>query len=306
MPALFFMKTHSTILITGATGYIGKALRQQLRESGYSIRILSTSAASDPSKGIYRWNINQGEMDINALIGTNYIIHLAGASIGAVRWSKQRKKEIHQSRVNSTRLLFRKTIENNIPLKGFISASAVGYYGTNKAGTVFNEQSPAGDDFLAKVCEAWENESKAFADVGIRTVVVRTGVVLCPDSPALQKMLFPVKLGVGGPIGRGNQYVPWISLTDLCNIYRQAVENEQFSGMYNAVSPHKVTNSELMKTLAEIYHKPFFMPAVPDFLLRLVLGEMAMIVTEGNPVEPQRLLLTGFQFKYPEIRDIFR
>lgn len=300
------MQNTSTILITGATGYIGKALRKQLWEAGYHIRILSTSAASDPSKGIYHWNTAQGEMDEDALIGTDFIIHLAGASIGSGRWSTQRKKEIVDSRVLTTRLLLDKVVQLNISLKAFISASAVGYYGTNKAGSVFDENSPAGNDFLAEVCVQWEKESRAFADHGIRTVVVRTGVVLSRDSPALQKMLLPVKLGVGGPVGRGNQHVPWISLTDLCNIYRQAIEDDQFSGIYNAVSPQKVTNRELMKTLAEIYHKPFFMPAVPDFLLQILLGEMAMIVTEGNPIEPERLLQAGFQFEHVELKAIFQ
>jgi uncharacterized protein len=299
------MKVNSTILITGATGYIGKALRKQLWESGYTIRILSTSAASDPSKGIFHWNPDKGEMDIEALSGVDCIVHLAGAGIGAGRWTEQRKKVILESRVNSTRLLFQKTVENNIPLKAFIASSAVGYYGTDKSGTVFNEQSPAGNDFLAEVCVAWEKESMAFATRGIRTVIIRTGVVMSPGSPALQKMLLPVKLGAGSPIGTGKQFVPWISLTDLCNIFSQSIENESFSGVYNAVAPQSINNRELMKTLAAVYHKPFFMPAVPAVMLRMLLGEMSMIVTEGNPVIPQRLLQEGFMFRHQQISEIF-
>jgi len=298
------MTNRPTILITGATGYIGKALRKQLWEVGYRIKILSTSASSDSSMGIYHWNPDKNEMDEDALTGVDFIIHLAGAGIGAGRWTEQRKKSILDSRVKSTRLLFQKTVEKNIAPKAFIAASAVGYYGTDKSGKVFDEQSPAGNDFLAEVCVAWEKESLAFVSRGIRTVVIRAGVVLSPGSPALQKMLLPVKLGLGSAIGTGRQFVPWISLTDLCNIYLQTIEREDFSGIYNATAPLTITNRELMKTLSEVLHKPFVLPPIPAFMLRLLLGEMAMIVTEGNPVLPKRLTEAGFQFQYNQISDI--
>jgi hypothetical protein len=299
------MKDSPTILITGATGYIGKALSKQLWEAGYQIRVLSTSKKSDPPRGIYHWDPENGDIDEDSVTGVDYIIHLAGASIGAGRWTKARKKEILESRVQTTRLLFHLTVEKNIPLKAFIAASAVGYYGTDKAGTEFDEHSRAGNDFLAKVCVAWEKESMAFAARGIRTVLIRTGVVLSPGSPALQKMLLPVRLGLGGPVGTGRQYVPWISLTDLCNIYHLAIEKEELTGIYNAVAPDRLTNRDLMKTLSSVFHKPFFMPAVPAQVLQLILGEMAMIVTEGNPVQPQRLLESGFQFQHQHISGIF-
>lgn len=290
-----------TVLITGASGYIGRHLQQKLAEKGYAIRTLTTQKINSNVEDCFYWNPETGEVNKKAFESVDYIIHLAGASIGTHRWTEQRKKLITESRINSTKLLFNKIKLYKIPLKAFISASAIGYYGSVTNDTIFDEESPAADDFLGKVCMDWEIAASRFSNAGIRTVKVRTGVVLSKDAPALKKMLMPIKLGIGSPLGNGKQYMPWIHIDDLCNIYLRAIEDESFSGAYNAVAPQQITNREMMKTLAKIHHKPFMLPSVPAFLLKLMLGEMAVIILKGSRVVPKRLIEEGFLFQHTDI-----
>jgi hypothetical protein len=190
-------------------------------------------------------------------------------------------------------------------LKAFISASAVGYYGSSLSEKVMDEYSPAGRDFLASVCVEWERAVDLFSLAGYRTVKIRTGLVLGADAPALQKMLIPVKLGIGGPLGSGNQQIPWIAIDDLCMIYLKAIEDNTLKGSVNAVAPQSVTNRVFMKTLAEIFNKPFFMPPVPAIILKLLLGDMAVIITGGKAVYPRRLISVGFEYKYQNLNNLF-
>lgn len=299
------MAANPTILITGASGYIGTHLRKKLWESGYIIRTLTTNIqAADKQNNTFYWNPEKGEIDAVCFDGIDYIIHLAGANIGAGRWTKKRRAQIKDSRTKSTTLLFNCVTTMNIPLKAFITASATGFYGTDSVATIFNEDSPAGNDFLAEVCVAWEEQSKRFSDAGYRTVIIRTGVVLSQGAPALQKMLLPIKMGIGGPIGSGKQHIPWISLDDLCEIYFQAIIDESFIGVYNAVSPNTITNAELTRTLAKKYDKPYFFPPIPAWVLRIVLGEMSILITKGNPVLPQKLLKANYNFIHQNIGEV--
>lgn len=291
----------STVLLTGSTGLVGKSLTGLLKRSGYTVRQFTTRRELAQQEGYFCWNPATGECDERAFDGAEYIIHLAGSSIGAGRWTAQRKKEILESRTHSTALLFEKVQLLSPPLKAFVSASATGYYGSATTGTVFDEYSPAGTDFLAGVCIAWEKAADRFQQAGIRTVKMRTGVVLAKGAPALDKMLLPIKLGVGGPLGNGRQYMPWIHLDDLCALYLRALEDETMTGAWNAVAPEHITNRELMKTLAKKLGKPFFFPPVPAFLLKLLLGEMAVIITEGSRVTSRRLKAAGYEFNYSEI-----
>lgn len=294
----------NAVLLTGSTGLVGKSLTRLLKESGYEIRQLTTRKELTVQEGYYFWNPAGQEADDRAFEGVDYIIHLAGSSIGAGRWTKKRKKEILDSRTQTTALLFEKVQQLNVPLKAFISASATGYYGSATTETIFDEYSPAGKDFLAEVCIAWEKAADRFQEAGIRTVKMRTGVVMTKGAPALNKMLLPIRLGVGGPLGNGRQYMPWIHLHDLCSLYLRALEDETMTGPWNAVAPEHITNRELMKTLARKLGKPFFFPPVPLFVLKVVLGEMAVIVTDGSRVNSRRLKAAGFTFKYAEVKDI--
>ena len=289
------------ILITGATGLIGKALVELLKSSGHRVHQLTTRREMAVREGYYFWNPANGEIAEEAFSGVESIIHLAGSSIGAGRWTLARKKEITDSRTLSTALLYKTVEKLKLPLKSFVSASATGYYGGKTTETVYDEYSPEGNDFLASVCVEWEKAADLFRKAGIRTVKMRTGVVLGPGAPALAKMMLPIKLGVGSPLGNGRQYMPWIHLDDLCRMYVKAIEDETMSGAYNAVAPQHITNRELMKTLAVKLHKPFFFPPVPAFILKILLGEMAVIVTDGSRVTPRRFTAAGFKWKYSEV-----
>ena len=292
------------VLITGASGFVGKSLTRLLKETGYEVRMLTTRRGLTEREGFFYWNPATLEIDAKALEGVDYIIHLAGSSIGAGRWTNKRKQEIEESRISSTSLLYNKVKELKIDLKAFISASATGYYGSSTSETIFDEYSPAGNDFLARVCVDWEKAADRFQQEGIRTVKVRTGVVLAKGAPALEKMLLPIKLGIGGPLGNGRQYMPWIYLHDLCRMYLRAIEDESMSGAWNAVTPHHISNRQLMKSLAHKIRKPFFFPPVPAFILKILLGEMAIIITDGNRVTPRRFNASGFKYEVETIDDL--
>jgi hypothetical protein len=294
----------STVLITGSTGLIGKSLVAVLKEAGFRVHQLTTRRELVVQEGYYLWNPAADQLDDSALTGVEYIIHLAGSSIGEGRWTANRKKEILESRTRSTGLLFEKVSQLALPLKAFISASATGYYGSATSETIFDEYSPSGKDFLADVCVQWEKAADRFQTAGIRTVKMRTGVVMAKGAPALAKMLLPIKWGVGSALGNGRQYMPWIHLDDLCRLYLRALQDDSMSGAWNAVAPEHITNRELMKTLARKLGKPFFFPSVPAFMLKLLLGEMAVIVTDGSRVGSRRLKAVGFDFKYATMNDI--
>lgn len=294
----------NTVLLTGSTGLIGKSLVKVLTDAGFAVRQLTTRRELAMSEGFFFWNPSENEMEEAALDGVSSIIHLAGSSIGAGRWTQQRKKEIIDSRVKSAALLFEKVSKLNIPLKAFISASATGYYGSSTSDTVYDEYSPAGTGFLSDVCVKWEKAADRFQEAGIRTVKLRTGVVLAQGAPALNKMLLPIRLGVGSPLGNGRQYMPWIHVDDLCRLYLRALQHETMSGAWNAVAPQHITNRELMKTLARKLRKPFFFPPVPAFLLKWILGEMAVLVTDGSRVSSRRLNAEGFRFEINTINEL--
>lgn len=294
----------SSVLLTGSTGLVGKSLVRVLKDAGFSVRRLTTRRELAVQEGYFLWNPAAKEADDRAFEGVEYIIHLAGSSIGNGRWTARRKKDILESRTLTAELLLAKVSQLQLPLKAFVSASATGYYGSATTETIYDEYSPAGRDFLADVCVQWEKAADRFQSAGIRTVKMRTGVVLAKGAPALEKMLLPIKSGLGGPLGNGRQYMPWIHLDDLCRLYLRAICDESMSGAWNAVAPEHITNRELMRTLARKLGKPFFFPPVPAFMLKLLLGEMAVIVTDGSRVSSRRLKATGFEFKVATLDDI--
>ena len=271
-----------------------------LLEKGYQVAHLSRSKKSAPVPS-FVWDVDAGEIDITALEGISTIIHLAGAGVADKRWSHSRKEEILQSRVKSTQLLFNTLLNNPNQVKSFISASAIGYYGFGTSDEVFHEQSQFGSDFLANVTREWEEDVDKISSLRMRVAKLRIGIVLSDKGGALVEMAKPIRLGFGSPLGSGKQYLSWIHLDDLCAMFIKAVETDLMQGAYNAVSGNWVTNKEMTKTIAKILNKPLWLPNVPAFVLKLVVGQMAEIVLNGSKVSADKIKSTGFNFKYTDL-----
>lgn len=289
------------VLITGGTGAIGKEISQQLIANGHQVVFLSRDPKAN-KLGIpeFKWDVNKGEMDASALEGIHSIINLAGAPING-KWTPQYKSEILRSRVDSTRLLFQTVRKEGIKLQSFISASAVGYYSSDYL-KEFTEEDKAGNDFLSTICSKWEHEAKQFKLLDTRTTILRIGIVLS-QTGALAEIAKPVRLGVGSPLGNGKQWMPWIHIRDVASMFVKAVENENLTGVYNATGPYSVTNAELTKACAKVLNKPLFMPNVPSFALKLLLGEMASIVLASTKVSSEKIQNAGFEYQFPKLEN---
>jgi hypothetical protein len=277
---------------------IGKYLTSLLLEKGYSVSHLSRKQDQFGRVRVYRWDPEKGIIDPSLFQGVDHIIHLAGANIGESRWTSKRKEEIVRSRVDSSNLLYRTIHENGIQLKTFISASAVGYYGSATTDKIYEETDQPGSDFLAKTCIQWEETAEKFEKSDIRTVKVRTAVVLEKSDSALSRLMMPAKFGFLVHTGNGRQYMPWVHIMDLCNIYLKAIEDQTLSGAYNAVAPQHVTHKEFVKNLAQVMGKPVFPVPVPGPLLRGALGEMSDVVLKGSRVSSDKIIRTGFSFSF--------
>jgi len=293
----------ASILITGGTGLVGSNLCNLLKSKGHNVLILSRSKTKKTN--VFHWDIEKKHIDNEAIINADYIIHLAGAGIADKRWTKSRKKQLIASRVDSTNLLFEKVKELNPNLKGFISASGIGFYGAITSKKIFQENDAPNNDFLSKICILWEKEVSKFNSLNIRTVVLRTGVVFSKEGGALEKIIKPIKLGAGASLGSGKQYMPWIAMEDLCNMYVSAIENIEIKGIYNAVAPEHITNEELTKSIAKTLKKPLWLPNIPSFFLKIILGELAVILLEGSRVSSEKIKKTGFNFLFPTIEKYF-
>lgn len=294
------MRPRKNILITGGSGMIGTRLTQLLLERGYQVMHLNRSQKNSKVR-TFLWEPSRSEIDLRAFHEVDAVVHLAGAGIADKRWSARRKEEILLSRTVSTRLLTAqlKSSPNNVTT--FISASGTGYYGLADMGEAFVESDPPADDFMARVTVAWEKEVDLNLP-SIRTVRLRTGLVLSEDGIAMRKLIMPVKWFVGAPLGTGKQYVNWIHIDDLCGIYIKAIEDENMSGAYNAVAPNPITNAELTRELARVLRRPLWLPPVPEFAVKLIAGEVADVVLKGGKVSSQKIQKTGFQFRFPYVR----
>jgi uncharacterized protein len=289
------------ILITGGTGLIGRALCNKLQEKGYEVAVLSRSKKSDSKMHTYIWDPGKSEIDKEAIATSDFIVHLAGANISGKRWTRERKQEIVDSRVETAKLLFNKVKRTKNRLKAFISASGANYYGMQTSDKVFSEDDPPGNDFMGETCRKWEKSAGRFKELRIRTVILRNGAVLSPEGGALPKMNIPVKLGVAAPIGTGKQYFPWIHIDDVCDIYIKAIEDEKMKGVYNAVAPEHTTNRHFMQTLARVQEKPYWAPNAPSVGVKLALGEMAQVILEGSRVSSDKIKSAGYSFRFPEL-----
>jgi uncharacterized protein (TIGR01777 family) len=292
------------ILITGGSGLIGQKITHLLEEKDYAVAWLSRSSKKRKS---FVWDINSQTIDPEAMEWADAVIHLAGAGVADQRWTAERKQEILQSRTKSTALLYQAIEKAEAKPTTFISASAVGYYGFNTGTKLVDETSPAGNDFLAQVVIAWENEVKKIESLHLRTVMLRIGIVLDADGGALAEMLKPP---VAAPLGSGDQWMSWIHIDDLARMFVYALEKTTLQGVYNAVGPNPSTNQQVTKEAADAKGKTYLGIGVPGFVLKLVLGEMAAMVLGGNRVSCQKIQKAGFQFEYFELsealKDIFK
>jgi uncharacterized protein len=297
------MTSNQTILITGGTGLIGRRLTQLLQQQGYTVTYLSRSPKADGNVQAYRWNVTTGEIDPRAIQTADHIIHLAGAGIADQRWTEARKREILDSRTQSTALLASTLQRTQHHVKSFISSSGIGFYGSDTGDRPLSETSPAGSDFLAQVSRAWERATEPIAVQGIRTVRIRTGVVLAKDGGALPKLAQPIRLGVGAPVGSGDQYLSWIHLDDICRLFIAALQTESWSGAYNGVAPGPVTNADLTRQIAQVLGRPQILPNIPGFVIKLMFGELAITVLGGSYVLNKRLAdETNFSYQFPDLR----
>jgi len=289
----------TNVLITGGTGLVGQLLQKKLIDKNYKVRVLSRN----PKKATeFHWNIATNEIDEKAFSDVDYIVHLAGAGIADKRWTPERKKEIIDSRTKSTALLLNTINKLKTPLKGFIAASAIGYYGAITSGTIFKESNKPATDFLGSVCRQWEEASLTFNHLHIPTTILRTGIVLSKNGGALSKMNTPIVIN---PIANGKHYIPWIHIEDLTNLFLKSIEDNTFTGIYNAVAPEAQTSFSFAKTLAKKSNKWFLPIGVPKFLLRLLFGEMSILLTTGSRVSSEKVEDTGYQFTHKKLEQAF-
>jgi len=294
------------VLVTGASGFVGPRLLRLLDRPVVLSRNPDRSRAAIGMLAgrIVRWDPMQGPPPAEAFEGIDVVMHLAGESVAEGRWTVAQKARIRDSRVIGTRHLVQGIAQAAVRPRTLVSASAVGYYG-DRGEEELTESAAPGRDFLAEVCVAWEQEALAARQHGVRVVTARTGIVLGAGGGALAKMLTPFKLGGGGPLGNGRQWMPWIHVADLARLYVHAAETTALDGPMNAVAPHPVRNAEFTKALARQLHRPAFLPA-PYFGLRLLFGEFAQVLFASQRVIPQVALDSGFVFQYPEIAAALR
>lgn len=287
------------VLITGATGLVGKELQRSFADKGYEMLLASRSEPKDDQH--IQWSVEGGFTDPEKLEGTDIVVHLAGENVSGLRWTDEKKKAIRESRVLGTRNVVDAISKLKHKPKVFVASSAIGFYG-ERGDEEVNESSAAGDNFLAGVCKEWEAESRRAEDAGIRTVLLRTGIVLSKDGGALGTMLTPFKLGVGGVVGSGKQWMSWISMEDEIAVINFVIENENIRGAVNAVGPNPVTNEEFTKTLGEVLYRPTFIP-LPEFAVSMIFGEMGdALLLASTKVLPKRLEDARFEFSYPDLK----
>ncbi len=295
------MAASKKVLITGASGLVGTHLTKMLLDRGYDVAHLGREKRGGPIKS-FTWNVDQYIIEPGALDNVNAIVHLAGAGVADKPWTEKRKAEILNSRTRSTSLLYDELKKDNHKIDSFISASGISYYGFEDAIVPYSEEDPPGEDYLADVAVKWEAEVDKIGEL-TRVCKIRTGIALDEKGGALPMIMQPIRWYVGAPLGSGKQMMNWIHIDDLCGIYIRALEDESFKGAYNAVAPNPVTNKEFTKAIAYVIHKPLWLPAVPSFVMRILLGEMASMVLKGGAISSKKVQREGYEFKYTKLDD---
>lgn len=285
------------VAVSGATGLIGTALRESLVADGHQVLALTRHDRLPPLETI-TWDVDHGRFDAGALEGVDAVVHLAGEPI-AQRWNDARKKAIRESRVKSTRLLVEGLKSLKTKPRVLVSASAIGLYG-DRGDEELVETSPPGEGFLAETCQAWEQAAMEAMGLGIRTAVIRTGILLSTRGGALKKMLLPFRLGAGGPVGSGNQWMSWVHIDDHIRALRFILDKDDLMAAVNVTAPNPVQNRAFGKALGRAVSRPALLPT-PAFALKLIFGEMASILLEGQRVLPKKLLDNGYRFRFPEL-----
>jgi len=295
------------VLISGGSGFIGKHLTNLLIANDYSVSILSRSDRQNTKDiSYYKWDVTTHFMEDEAVIKADYILHLAGENIAEKPWTAKRKKEILQSREQSLQLIYDVLKKNSKKLDAFVSASGVGIYGAINGAEICTENTLPENDFLGTTCQKWEAAADTISDFQIRVVKIRTGLVLGKEDGFLKKLTPIFKLRLGAALGSGKQYMPWIHIDDLCAIYLESIKNSDMTGAYNAAIFDNTTNTIFSKTLAKVYGYSIWLPNVPAFLLKIVLGEMAKIILTGRRVSSDKIKKLGFQFKFENLENALR
>ena len=303
-----YFYTMQTVLITGGTGMVGQALAKQFIANGYEVIILSRSPqrSSRLHLSYAKWDVEKGEIDLDALAKANIIVHLAGEGVADKRWTVKRKQAIVDSRVRSGNLLVKALSENKYQVKTFIAASAIGWYGPDTAASLehgFVETDTADNSYLGNTCQLWEQSTAAVANMGIRLVTLRIGIVFNKKGGALAEFLKPAKFALATILGTGKQIVSWIHYQDLCKMIQYAIKTPAVQGVYNAVAPNPVTNKKLVLTIAKNTYPIYFPSFVPGFLLKIILGEMSIEVLKSAKVSAQKIQDAGFVFDYPNVEE---
>lgn len=290
------------VLITGATGMIGSELVSLLLQNGVHVHYLTTSKKEIKSENNFQgfyWNPQQGIIDENCMLGVDSIIHLAGASISK-RWTESYKQEIIESRIVSANLLYKLLKNNPHQVKQFVSASAIGIYPDDLQKLYTEDEKAIDQSFLGNVVVKWEESVDKFRQLDIKVCKVRTGLVLSKKGGMLQELVKPIKMGLGSPFGTGKQWQSWIHVDDLVHLYFFVIQH-QWQGIYNAVAPNPVTNKQLTEAVATKLRKPFFMPNIPKFLMKIVLGEMHILLFTSQKVSAQKAIDNGYEFKFKKL-----
>lgn len=285
------------ILVTGATGLLGRKLVPLLLQQGHRITVLSRKPQVIEGVKVCLWDVKQQSIDPHAFDGIDTVVHLAGEGIADKKWTAEHKQEVIDSRIKSTQLLYQTIIATKAPVQNFISASAIGYYG-DRDEEILKETSEPGTGFLADCCVLWENAVNQGVELGIRVVKIRVGLVLSREDGALAAIEKPIKYFVGAPLGSGKQWMPWIHLDDMVNIFAKAVNEVEMVGAYNACSPVPVTNKFFTKSIAKQLNRPVWPFHVPAFALKALLGEMSTMVLMSSNTSSQKLLDAGYKFAY--------
>lgn len=292
------------VLISGGSGFIGSHLTRLLLDKGFAVSHLTRNPGKAHLTAVrqFHWDPENNIIDKDA-VEHDYIVHLAGADISEKRWTTKRKRILYDSRVISASLLTDAILKSKYKPKAYISASAIGYYGAVTSKHPYKEHDKPGDDFLAKLCVDWENAASPLSENNIRTVFLRTAFVVASHEGGLEKLIKAAKYRMLSPLGDGDQYMPWIHISDLVHSYLFAIMNEKLRGPYNACADDIRTNTEFTRTLAEACGSSILLPNIPEFMLKIALGDIATVLTKGSPVSNEKLRRAGFEFVFENLHN---